>query len=276
MSGTLIQKQAVKEPVTDSRSLTHCWQCKEPLDEPAEIIEGIPVGVICDICMEKREAEYREKHPEEFQTAADQIRQWWSRFCPSEFKGTDQAWLNKHIREQLDNSRTWHPSNSNGQGLVLCGPSGAGKTRTLFLIMERLTRSGIRTEYWAAEDLARSISDSHDRRNGLELLVKRLVKVPVLAIDDLGQEKVTERVAEGLFTILRKRCDGQKPNLFTTMHDQNSLHYKYSLQEFCKDPAQNPHAERGTAIVRRITDYCQPVPFYEPLPVYNHQPELLP
>lgn len=249
----------------DGDPITHCWQCKQPLAEPGEYLGGIPVGCICDDCLELRAAEYKAKHPREGETTADRVRNWWEGFCPAEFKATDFPWLEKYIPNQLDAARKWNPKNADGKGLVLCGPTGAGKTRTLFDVMGRLAQRGLRTEYMAAETLARSIMDSFDRSGQLDKLVQRLTRAPLLAIDDFGQEKRTSRVSETLHAIIKGRCENRRPLIISTMLDRKS-----QLARFA--PADR---KQGESILARIRSYTvPPVVYPDTLPEYHNQKEL--
>jgi DNA replication protein DnaC len=49
-----------------------------------------------------------------------------------------------------------------------------------------------------------------------EYLLDNYVAVPMLALDDLGAEKVTEWGGEQLYRLLDRRCDARRPTIVTS------------------------------------------------------------
>ena len=244
--------------------ITHCQNkgCEAQLSTPGKLIGGIPVGNFCPACYANREDEYRSIHGSEFTTPEERLRRRWDQFMVEfpDYAETDTTFL---WPTQYKEAMAWYPRNPEGKGLLLTGKSGAGKSRTLFQVMERCLDYQIFPTYYPAEGLARKISDSWNRRGALEILVNDLIRTPVLVLDDLGQERLTARVEESWYAIIRGRCENRKPLLLTTMYDDQVLAQRFTN-----------NLEQGLAIVRRLREYTTPIPFPTPLPLYNKQQEL--
>lgn len=252
-----------RRPLTlNSGPITHCIDCKEELETPGHYEGGIPVGNICDDCDRKRQEEYAARYPGAALTPQERLEKKWAKFMADfpDYETTAPGFL---WPKQYQEALAWYPKNTNGSGLLLTGKSGAGKTRTLFQVLEKCLKYQIFPTYYAAEDLARKISDSWYKVGKLEQIVNQLIRVPVLAIDDLGQERMTARVEESWYAIIRGRCEHRKPILATTMYSDERLAQRFSN-----------NIEQGIAIVRRLKEYCQVIPFPQPLPEYSKQEEL--
>jgi len=256
------RRRKTRHTMPSTGKITHCIDCKQPLATPGEHIGGIPVGSICDECDQKRLEEYQARNPGHFQTPEEKLKKKWANFLVEfpDYRDTDTSFL---WPKQYQEAIAWYPKNPEGKGLLLTGKSGAGKSRTLFQVMAKCIDYQIFPTYYAAEELARKISDSWDRRGKLEQIVNHLIRVPILAIDDLGQEKLTARVEESWYAIIRGRCEHRKPILATTMYSDDRLAQRFS---------HNP--EQGIAIVRRLKEYTEVIPYPQPLPKYSIQGEL--
>ena len=107
---------------------------------------------------------------------------------------------------------------SGKKGLMLVGQTGTGKSRSLLQLIRRLTMEMDQNiTYWSAPRLSGRISalafeSSHD----LNRLITALEASPILAIDDLGAHKPTERVASEFHRIIDTRYARGLPLLVTT------------------------------------------------------------
>jgi DNA replication protein DnaC len=102
--------------------------------------------------------------------------------------------------------------------LFLTGPFGTGKTHQAYGALRRIAETGPdRFELIAltAPDMyALMRPDGSD--NGPEYEVKRLKRIPLLLIDDLGTEKISDFTEEATYRLLNERYNESRPLIITS------------------------------------------------------------
>jgi hypothetical protein len=179
-----------------------------------------------------------------------------SRLIPPEFTKPIQD-------ESLSNQRAfqevmrWKPK-SGGSGLICFGPTGSGKTRSVYTRLRELMVEDLVTFVSiGAVELAREIPKlSMEDITKCTAFVRRLAEKPdVLFIDDLHQAKLTPRYAQELYSIVNKRIEQNRPMIVTVQMTSERLLDKMAGQN-------NPDLrETAEAIVRRIREFCEPIDF---------------
>lgn len=104
--------------------------------------------------------------------------------------------------------------------LVVNGSIGTGKTHQAYGALRRIAEAGPdRFEMLAvtAPDLYARLRPGGSEK-GSEYELKRLAKVPLLLIDDLGTEKLSEFTEEATYRIVNERYNACLPLLITTNH----------------------------------------------------------
>jgi DNA replication protein DnaC len=150
----------------------------------------------------------------------------------------DELPFKKQLLEYVDHL---DDHRQDGQGLLLCGKSGYGKTSAACLIaMEVIKRNG----YPMYVDVRR-LAPLELGKYGPERK-RKLRTTCFLVIDDLGAEATKEVGASMLEAILRSREQRELPTIITTNYDGDEVENRYG--EGCK---------------RVITDMCEHVPFTE-------------
>lgn len=102
--------------------------------------------------------------------------------------------------------------------LFLTGPFGTGKTHQAYGALRRIAESGPdRFEVIAttAPDLYALLRPGGSER-GPEAELKRLTTVPLLLIDDLGTEKISEFTEEATYRLLNERYNHCRPLIITS------------------------------------------------------------
>lgn len=102
--------------------------------------------------------------------------------------------------------------------LFLTGPFGTGKTHQAYGALRRIAEAGPdRFELIAltAPDMYALLRPGGSDR-GTEYEVQRLMRIPLLLIDDLGTEKISEFTEEATYRILNERYNECRPLIITS------------------------------------------------------------
>lgn len=114
--------------------------------------------------------------------------------------------------KQLKTAEAFADGNAKeGVGLIISGSVGTGKTHLAAGIVNRLIERGIPTMFVTAIELFELLRDFEQVER-----LKRVKKVAVLVIDDLGKEKITDWNREKLFEIINSRYEDYLPVVITT------------------------------------------------------------
>lgn len=125
-----------------------------------------------------------------------------------------------------------------GEGLMLWGKNGTGKTSAATVVAKEVRRRGASVLYVTAERLRQSVLEK-EMFDGDQLLVDRARRVDFLLLDDLGKEHSgSTGFSERLFEDLVRERSSQKRAIFlTTNQDTKEMvdHYKVSMIEVLKE-----------------------------------------
>ena len=131
-----------------------------------------------------------------------------------------------------------------GQGLLLSGKVGTGKTHLAAATAIKLMESGVEVIYGTAASLLGGIKRGWGNDNDGDLN-EHMCRVPLLVIDDLGKEysKKTDGwswAQEQFFHIINARYENYLPMVITTNYDMDQL-----------------SVTMGEAIVSRLVECCK-------------------
>jgi DNA replication protein DnaC len=118
-----------------------------------------------------------------------------------------QAWADRAVRD-------WRTAGF----LLLTGPFGTGKTHEAYGALRRIAETGPdRFELIAvtAPDMYALLRPGGSE-HGAEYELKRLAKVPLLLLDDLGTEKISEFTEEATYRLLNERYNECRPLIITS------------------------------------------------------------
>lgn len=136
---------------------------------------------------------------------------------------------------------TWKP---HGKGLVIHGTTRKGKTRTAWYLAKRLYDESP----YANRFLFLTMFDLEVRLVGAwgthswDKEMTKMVNIPLLFLDDLGKEKMTDRMASVLFALIDQRTQNKRSTIITTNLTGDQL-----LERF-------HDKETGNAFVARLKD----------------------
>lgn len=109
------------------------------------------------------------------------------------------------------------------RNLYAWGRPGTGKTHQACGCLNRLARAGVRAEYKTFYQVLRDIRETYGGDGSEAAVMRRLAGVPVLLIDDIGQERPTPDATAKLFELLNDRYATLRPTLFTSNRDPRSV-----------------------------------------------------
>jgi DNA replication protein DnaC len=145
------------------------------------------------------------------------------------------------------------------QGLMLWGPTGTGKSRTAWCVVEqwiRATHSRWECTYLEGSDIA-DAANRNSRAGTLTDWVNETADTRCLFIDDIGHGNFSNSYAEGLRKLIERCMANEVRMIITSQHDGKGLLKAWSRE----DPAR---AETAKAIVRRLGEACRGIKFIAP------------
>ena len=128
---------------------------------------------------------------------------------------------------------------------MLLGPSGIGKTLSLWAKARDLERAGVTPVFLSAVEFARKLAVAARDLDKADWLMK----AQVLIIDDLGKEKLSAAVAPLIWEVIDARNNYRKPTLISTRFRGSDFVARFS------EPVL------GEDIRGRIADCCSVVNF---------------
>lgn len=118
------------------------------------------------------------------------------------------------VRLQLLGSYLGPELVTEGRNLVLCGPSGTGKTHLAIAIAYRAIQNGYEALFTSAAGMIEDLSTA-TRRGGLARTLADYTHPPALVIDEVGYLTVGGDAANLMFQVVNERYLHRRPMLFT-------------------------------------------------------------
>lgn len=116
------------------------------------------------------------------------------------------------------------------QSLIFMGPVGTGKTHKMFEILvpyiadhylsvfyepRKITQTIIEKHFFSVSEALRRIRQSFDQKNSMDV-VDFMVKTPILFLDDIGTEKISDWTLEVFFNVINERYTWMRPIVTST------------------------------------------------------------
>ncbi len=241
----LLQRAEQRDAVQATRP-AGCWCLGLGGSEWRYLPDGTPVpqrSCICDEAevVRARVDEARSRHRHEWMTAQER-RLFGAAGVPARFRDCtfDTYPVREETRPILDAVRLWchgpvtdhldeQEANAvwdeyragHKQSVLLHGPFGTGKTGLAVSCLRWWAGLGERMLFFTVPSLLDAIRATYspgaqaDERE----VIEAVKTAPFLVLDDIGAERVTDWVAEKLFTVINHRHDEDLPTVFTSNLD---------------------------------------------------------
>ncbi|KUF17321.1 MULTISPECIES: ATP-binding protein [Streptomyces] len=146
---------------------------------------------------------------------------------------------------------------THGPSLLLWGATGTGKTHQAYGAIRALTAAGCGVAWHAttAADLYAALRP----RPGVdpEVLLRRLMRIPVLLLDDFGAAKPSEWTEEITFRLVNWRCQNRLPTLFSSNMPPLRTDQVPARQAVLRDKV-------GDRVLSRLSGMCTAIEFTGP------------
>ena len=104
-----------------------------------------------------------------------------------------------------------------GENLVVCGPSGTGKTFFLEALGQQAVEEGLRVAWFRLEDLGQLIR-AHRTDDTVTRAVTRVLRADLVVIDDIGLLPVGTDAAEGLYRVVDAAYEKRSIAISSNLH----------------------------------------------------------
>ena len=103
------------------------------------------------------------------------------------------------------------------ENLVVCGPSGTGKTFFLEALGQQAVEAGMRVAWFRLEDLGVLIR-AHRTDDSVTRAVARILRAELVVIDDIGLLPVATDAAEGLYRVVDAAYEKRSVAISSNLH----------------------------------------------------------
>lgn len=219
----------------NSQHTTKCPHCGAILKERVLTPFGVPTpfGFMecnCPAAVAERQAEKdAERKAKEAEKAQARAR-----------AGIPRRFLHAQSTDAAELAKAVHK----GETLFITGTVGTGKTHLAAAICTELQRMGDRFKFKTSVGLIREFEDAMRQNKCETAILAKLAKTPVLVIDDLGKERITNWTYERIFDLLDMRYNEMRPSIITS---------NFTMSELAARLASNGCAsENATAMISRL------------------------
>ncbi|WP_457639407.1 ATP-binding protein [Persephonella sp.] len=171
-----------------------------------------------------------------------------SNFEPDESAG--HPFVLMRIEDYINSDRY-----TEGKGLFIVGPPGVGKTHlAVSILKEFFRRRGIVGLFYDTRTLLFRLKSSFDGSASAREILEEVVEAPILVLDDLGSERLSDWARDILHYIIINRYNDLKPMVITSNIELKS-------KKIDGDILENTLEERmGQAIASRLSEVCEVIP----------------
>lgn len=180
----------------------------------------------CDPCIQAKRTADHAREREAFEAERERNRRAaWDQVCPLEFRTLEEGGrtdVARLLAEWPVLQRVLDHDLAAGQGMIVRGKSGHGKTRAVWRLIRKAFDAGQKIRALASGDFDRQARDAGGTFTLTEW-VDRLVAADVLFLDDLGKAPWTPATVGIWFDVLDGRYREGRPIVVTTNLDGAAL-----------------------------------------------------
>lgn len=103
------------------------------------------------------------------------------------------------------------------ENLVLCGPSGTGKTFFLEALGQHAVEQGLRVSWFTLEDLG-VLLRRHRADDTVTKAIARVLRADLVVVDDIGLLPVAQEAAEGLYRLIDAAYEKRSVAISSNLH----------------------------------------------------------
>lgn len=103
------------------------------------------------------------------------------------------------------------------ENLIVCGPSGTGKTHFLEALGQACVNAGHKVSWFSLEDLG-ALLRRHGADDSVSKAIRRIMRADVIVIDDIGLLPVTTETAEALYRVVDAAYEKRAIALSSNLH----------------------------------------------------------
>ena len=103
------------------------------------------------------------------------------------------------------------------ENLVVCGPSGTGKTFLLEALGQHAVEQGLRVAWFTLEDLG-TLLRRHRADDSVTKAIARVLRADLVVVDDIGLLPVAQDAAEGLYRLVDAAYEKRSVAVSSNLH----------------------------------------------------------
>ena len=107
------------------------------------------------------------------------------------------------------------------ENLVVCGPSGTGKTFLLEALGQAVVETGRRVAWFTLEDLGVLVR-AHRADDTVTKAIARILRADLVVVDDIGLLPVAHDAAEGLYRLVDAAYEKRSIAISSNLHPPGS------------------------------------------------------
>lgn len=181
-----------------------CWNCGRKMKHN-EHLARVFKNVTCEPCCDEHDFAVLQV-PDEKVAEIDEI-------VPPLYRESDVDRL--PFPDQVDPIISW-AYKSGAKGLWINGDTRTGKTRSICLLVERLVSRGVDVRAFFHGSFPDELLEAIRSDRNFRRWKRELAAIPLVVIDDLFAEKMTERTEAALFELIDERIAYLRPTIITT------------------------------------------------------------